>query len=581
PDARARDGALLAAQVVPGSTRLVRVATDGAVTPLTTASLDTNWSSPRWSHDGARIAATRWVRGGVMSIVVLDTLGRVQRVLASARGVVDEPAWTSDDAALLFSANLTGAATVWSVDVQSGALRSLTDGITSFDSPTPVPGGFVAIETRALGERLVRFDDSRAVAAPVTALPSREDAQALPPVAPSDAPVQAYRPLRQLVPRFWMPLLDESDESRTRYGAWTGGGDVVGRHAYAASWLHEPRRGENTGTFEYRFAGFGTPFVDLAMRQTWDHSTLVDSTNAVAGTLGRRRRYAGGALTFLRQRTRTAAQLSVGAEMEWRDFVTEPAPLITQLGSPLFLQTLKYPTFTARAGWANTRAPILAFGPEDGVAAWVDARWRWRTDDAAATRSATYVGAISLFKSIGVLPGAWHHVLALRAVAGTADDKTNTQLEAGGVSGASAEIAPGVVVGDAQRTFFVRGFAPGAQAGIRALGASAEWRAPLAIATWAPGFTPFSAQRVAFTAFADAGTAWCPSGSREQTVACPTGETPRQWMASWGGELTLDAAVFTYDSPYRLRVGYARPVRGRAYATAPDGSAYFSLGLSF
>jgi hypothetical protein len=44
---------------------------------------------------------------------------------------------------------------------------------------------------------------------------------------------------------------------------------------------------------------------------------------------------------------------------------------------------------------------------------------------------------------------------------------------------------------------------------------------------------------------------------------------------------TLDAAVLNYDSPYRLRLGAARPVQGRAYTDSPNGSVYFSLGLSF
>jgi hypothetical protein len=582
PDARDRDGAIVAAQAVAGSTRLVRVSETGAITPITGANVDTTWSAPRWSHDGARIAATRWLRGGVMSIVVLDTLGQVVREVASTRGVVDEPAWTANDATLLFSANLTGVATVWQADLASGALRRVAAGVTSLDSPTPVTGGFVAIETRALGERLVRADLQGAAAlGAAEVLPSTVDAQPLPPAPPADGAVHPYHPLRQLVPRYWMPSVESSDENRTRYGAWTGGSDIVGRHAWAASWQHEPVRAENTGMFAYRFAGFGEPLVDVAMQQTWDHTPLVDSANVRAGVLGRRRRHAGVALTVLRLHTRTSTVLSGGASMEWRDFVTDPEPLINRLGSPLYLQTLKYPTFSALAAWANTRAPILAFGPEDGISVAINGRWRWRTDDPSATRSATYIGTAAAYKSIGFLPGAWHHVVALRVAAGTADDRTNTEIEAGGVSGSSAELAPGVVVGDVQRAFFVRGFAPGQQSGIRALGASAEWRAPLAITNWGKGFVPFFAQRVALIGFADAGAAWCPAGSRAQTLACPRGETPREWMASVGGELTLDAAVLNYDTPYRLRLGYAKPVRNTFFSSEPSGSMYFSLGLSF
>jgi hypothetical protein len=579
PDARARDGAIVATQVVAGSTRLVRVGWDGAVTPLTTAALDTNWSAPRWSHDGTRIAATRWVRGGTMSIVVLDSAGHNPRLLAAARATVDDPSWTLDDSAVLLMANTSGTGVVWSADVATGALRVVGSATTSFDSPLSVRGGVVAVETRAAGERLTRIA-TPSVTGDAASLPSIADATDAEPPATADGPVRSYRPLRQLIPRYWLPLIEDTDEDRSRYGAWIASSDITGRHAYALSVAHEPDRRETTGSVSYRYAGFGLPLLDVAARQSWDHTDIVDSANAPAGVLSRRRRFVGTSLTYLRQRVRTATVFSAGAELEFRDFVTDPAPLIDRLGSPLFMKTLKYPTFSAMVGWANTRSPILAMGPEDGVSIAATGRWRWRTDDASATRSAAYVVNGAAYKSLGFIPGPAHHVLALHAAAGTTDDKTNSEFESGGESGSSEEIASGVVIGDARRTFAVRGFAPGAQVGIRALGASAEWRAPLVLMNWGRGFVPFFAQRLSATAFADAGAAWCPAGSRTG-VGCPRGVTAREWMASVGGELVFDAAVLDYDAPYRLRFGYARPVRGKGYADAPDGSAYFSLGLSF
>src|SRR6476660_627126 len=49
PDARA-DGEIVAAQIIPGATRLVRVSADGKrITPLTSGSFDEQWTEPRWS----------------------------------------------------------------------------------------------------------------------------------------------------------------------------------------------------------------------------------------------------------------------------------------------------------------------------------------------------------------------------------------------------------------------------------------------------------------------------------------------------------------------------------------------------
>jgi len=74
PDARASDALIVATQVIPGATRLVLVSRDGkSITPITHGSYDEQWTEPRWSHDGKHIAASRWLRGNVSQIVVIDT----------------------------------------------------------------------------------------------------------------------------------------------------------------------------------------------------------------------------------------------------------------------------------------------------------------------------------------------------------------------------------------------------------------------------------------------------------------------------------------------------------------------------
>jgi hypothetical protein len=528
------------------------------------------------------------MNGGLMSIVVIDAgRGTVDKIamktgtLIIRRGVLDNPSWSADDRAVLFAANVDGNSRIWSVDVDTHQLWAGAAAVTSLDLPEGVADGFVvSVETRGAGERLVLTPPPGLSLLGLGMIAdSLHPKDTAPRSVPATGAVHAYRPLRQLVPRYWLPSIDNTDENNTRYGATITSSDIVNRHFYAASLQHEPTRNENTGSVMYRYAGLGLPLIDLAYRQTWDHTPLADSTNSVVGALGRRRRYIGTELTLIRQRVRSVALLAGAAELELRDFVTYPAPLISRLGSPLFLETLKYPTFTLFAGWGNTRQPMLAIGPEDGVNLSANARLRWRTDDPANTRSTTYIGAANLYKSLP-FAGRAHQVIALHGVAGMADDKTNTELEAGGVSGSEVEVAPGILVGDSRRTFFVRGFTPGAQRGIRALGGSAEYRAPLAIPSWGSRFVPFFAQRVSATIYGDAGAAWCPAGSRTG-IGCARGPTPREWMASVGGEMVLDATVLSYDVPYRLRVGYAKPVQGSGYSDHPNGSVYFSLGASF
>ena len=87
PDARA-DGEIIAEQIIPGATRLARVSPDGKrITPITNGSYDVQWTEPRWSHHGDRIAAVRWLRGNLSQIVILDSLGRELSVVASQRSI--------------------------------------------------------------------------------------------------------------------------------------------------------------------------------------------------------------------------------------------------------------------------------------------------------------------------------------------------------------------------------------------------------------------------------------------------------------------------------------------------------------
>ena len=79
--------------------------------------------------------------------------------------------------------------------------------------------------------------------------------------------------------------------------------------------------------------------------------------------------------------------------------------------------------------------------------------------------------------------------------------------------------------------------------------------------------------------FGDAATAWCPSGLTA-SVICPTAGYPRDWMASAGAELHLDAA-YQYDIPYRFRLGAAAPVTGRQYFGTQAYTVYFAVGIPF
>jgi hypothetical protein len=86
---------------------------------LTASDLDIHWMEPRWSPDGRHIAAATWRRGGVTSIVVLDTLGNRVREIAASRSVQGAPSWSPDGRWILFSSDRTGTPDVYAARVVS------------------------------------------------------------------------------------------------------------------------------------------------------------------------------------------------------------------------------------------------------------------------------------------------------------------------------------------------------------------------------------------------------------------------------------------------------------------------------
>ena len=592
PDARVRGDAhgglspsidIVAVQVTPGADRLVRVNVSGdsvEISPLTGAHPDTVWSEPRWSHDGTRIAATRWRHGAESEIVILDAAGRVIKTVGHAHAVNNAPSWAADDRMIYFTSDRSGRSALYRATVADGSLVRMAESATGLFENEPSPDGTQLATLQYRGDgfhvALVPAQGTFPAADSTSVLAkSRRDTSVT-----VGTPARSYSPFRSMLPSYWLPALEQSDDRRPMFGFLTSGSDVIGRHQYELQLTYEPRHQEPNWNVSYQYAGFGNPVLGVTTQEDWEHGNIVGTNSAgtkfPAGTISRRRRIVDVALTGLRPRVTSHAYLSVGVETEWQDYRTEPRSLIAKLDTG-FTTVYAYPAFFVNAGWSNARRPALAISPEDGIQLAVSARQRWLEDDPASTRSTSVIGVASAFKSLD-LPGFAHHVLAFRVAAGWEDERASDELKAGGISGSTLSIAPGVTLGDPQRTFFARGFPAGVQQGTRALGANFEYRAPIAVPAAGLKMLPVFLQRVSAIVFADAASAWCPYGLTA-SVLCPDG-TPHDWMASAGAELHLDAA-FDYDVPYTFRFGMATPLAGRQYFGGGNVVVYFALGLAF
>jgi hypothetical protein len=583
PDARA-DGGIVAVQAVPGTTRLVRVTADGReITPITIAAADTQWSEPRWSPEGNRIAAVRRSRDGFSEIVVIDTAGRVIASLTRSRSVEGSPSWARDGRTIIFSSDRSGSSQLYVMPSDpTGGNATLpvrvSAAATGMSDPDPAPGQamIAALHFRADG-----YHAGVAPLPPTVAVESADSTSRATPVPPPLAPLERdtsaarpYRPWRTLAPRYWLPIVGTSGDDELAIGGLTSGVDVIGRHSYSAEADVTLSTGDIAGGVAYSYAGFGNPLVGVSFSQTSDYDALRRTGDAaIVGYLRERTHLAALSTTFLRPRVRSSSSLTIGAELERAVFSTNPSDLLPLLAGDL--SPREYVAAVMSAGWSNAQRPALSISPEDGISISGSARQRWRRDGGKGTT--IVVGALRGYKALD-LPGFSRHVLAARVSGGYASSNSTSEFGVGGTSGSSIDLVPGYSFGDVSRTFGVRGFPASSQEGLRAAAASVEYRAPLALPARGLRALPIFFNKISVTLFADAGAAWCPSGS--EATSC--GDVPRRadWISSVGGEINLDAAL-PYDVPYRFRLGIAAPIDTAGLANIDPLRVYFTLGLSF
>ena len=585
PDVRS-DGEIVAVQLGPARSTLVRVdARTHAITPLTVDAPDDVYAEPRWSPDGRRIAVAHRSPGGHYAIEVWDLASRARVALAEAPYLVTSPSWTPDGKAVVYVSEKSGvpAIVIENVSGASGAseARSVAPSQSGLATPELSRDGrwIAAVELRADGYHLGIAPTATLATTtePVQLRAATSDAAA-PPV--NDDGFSRYSPWASLVPRYWYPVIESAPWRGTRLGAITTGGDIAGRHAYSA-YLAVP----TTGSFPiaglaYRYAGLRRPLYDFAASQNIELQGELtnDATNEAIGALLKRTRDASLGQTYLYPHLRTSASVSLGAGVEWRDFLTDPGLLLPQLDS-VFQRSYTFPRLFVGASWSNVQRPALSISQEDGVSLAFTVRERWRADEASGTLSTSAVANAAGFKSLD-LPGFAHHVLALRLAGGIQDRRSGTSLEVGGTSGITVDVFPGYTVGEGRRSFGVRGFPAAATFGTSAAAGSLEYRAPLVIAARGFGLFPLFVDRSALTLFSDYGIADCVSDPLFPSTCAPPRLLGRP-LVSTGAELNIGAAILSWDAPQTIRLGLAVPVVNRERFGASSIAPYLAFGISF
>ncbi len=595
-DART-DGEIVAVQATPASTRLVLLgpAADTAqerdlqLRALSGSSPDTQWAEPRWAPDGTHIAAVRWLRGGYSEIVVLDTTGVVSMVVTRTQAVETSPAWTADGQHILFTSDRTGRTEVYVATLDGPGIAprvALLGGAGAgvfYPAPSPDGRELAVSSYRGDGYHIAVAPLDLAAATPVNADSIPTAPIEVPPVEQDTSPAHRYNSWRGLVPRYWTPVTGTSDQGYFELGVFTSASDAVTRHAYEFQALYNVREpSEPDVSFAYAFRGFGNPVLDAGAALSWDHERVANQNGNTIGLLVHRSTTLSVAESLVRPTERTSASWSIGAQFEFRDYHTTPAPIIGLL-SPVFSSHPFYPALFTTVSWANPQYPDRAISPENGVSLTATAQEQWQP---GTTGGGSVGGAvpsvIGIADAYRALPfaGFAHHVIAVRFAAGWEGTNASSTFTAGGTNGAALLLVPGVSVGNQARAFGVRGYGAGSARGTEALAGSVEYRLPLAMPGRGLRLLPVFLSHVALAAFVDGGEAWCPASGGNLPPACSAQDAQRRLMSSVGSELDLDTGL-QYDVPFRFRLGIAVPTANRAFFGNAAVSPYLGFGYSF
>ena len=559
----ARDGAMIAVRLDAGTTALVRLA-GGTAAVLVPARPLVEWAQPRLSRDGRLLAATRAV-GGDLDIVLLTAEGRVIRQVTRDAAVDQMPAFSADGTWLFWSSDRSGRPEVYAArtDVPDAGWWRVTAEPFGAYAPAPASDSVFYLAYHADGYRLatVPFDTSAWTRVPAD--PTEPGSAAADSAAAAIAdtgprtPIlarHAYRPWPALLPQYWLPI-GAQQGSAGWLGLYTSGSDALGRHEYGFDAL--VGTGLAAGTWRadvsYAYAGLRRVVLDAGLSRSEDTYLLrrpPPDSGFVAGCCGRTDEVGLGATVPL-VRYRSAAVVRVAGEYQ-DEWGRERAGGVVS------------------AAAARVVAPAFAISTQRGWRVSAFARRRWRLDGSAGAGYTEGVARASLYLPLPRL-GFARQVLAVHAAAGWLAGTDTVFFGAGGVSGGSVPLLPGISAGSTGRDFPVRGYQPAETLGRAAAAATLEWRVPLALVGRGVGLVPGVLDRLSLAAFADAGAAWSPAAWTARFRGLPS----RTGLVSAGAEGVMDLGVF-YDFPVRLRAGVAERLRGRRGA-----SGYLAAGAAF
>ncbi len=571
PDLSPDGRTLVAIETGSGSNRMVVIDLQSMeMRPLGPFTEGVNWEHPRWSPDGERIAAERWLQGEIADIVVTDRAGEVIWQVTRDDASDITPVWSPDGRYLLWASDRDGAYDIYAVRVSPGTMRlkptqqrlwRLTRTLSGASGPD------VSSDERWLayaglypeGLRVERIPYDTATWEPAGPGWRALRQPPLPPLAGRseiDSAVGPYSPFPSLWPKSWLPLIyGGNSEIGIFIGATTFGADDIRRHSYAilAGWRTGAKAIEAAAV--YRYAGFGNTVMELGAAQDWSTGVVLTTEGQPVDVVEREREVVLAA-DFLRRRMRSVFRVAPLIGLQTTRFTAVDPQIV--FSDPDFTDLL-VGLFT---GYSTARAYPRSVSLEKGFSAVLGLSHRRLTDDWDRWRVSAEA-VLRGYLSFSVF-GYANHVIAARLSVGASDghDRSPEIFELGGIPGRAFFIVPGLAIGGGSQ-FPIRGYPEGVEFGDRIVSASLEYRFPLQLVGRGYGLWPILLDKLSVGLFVDAGSAWLNTDDVDV-------------LASVGSELSVDLGL-GYEFVYQFRVGLAIPIDDRTQSP----SVYLAAGVAF
>lgn len=515
---------------------------------------DTTLTAPDWSPEGGSVVLSIWRPEGGWNLELFDLQQRRFKQLTQQHVIEAQPQFTADGRAVLFSADYDGIYNLQRLDLESGAITTLTrvEAGAFMPSQATTDGPIYYTGYDCDGFDIYKLEQPQALASAGASAPQGASGTPLPPApVPQGLLVSDYSPHDGLRPRWWFPHL-AIESGRTELGVMTAATDAINRHIYMLDAAYDFRNDLFVGAIDYVYDRYDPIFklhgerLNQSEHDGNDNLTRLRSNDFYMAEV---------VLPFYSYDRRISFHAAVLTEREsdaWRAATTAPQPSLRDnlIGvAAVYDSTRRYPLSVSRANGLNLQ--LIA-------------------EDSDAIGSSHYSGTIYAFDGRAFAGLGRQHVLALRFATGYGDEASR-RFKLGGSSSDGVTPYPldSAHAGSPfnKRNYALRGYPSGLAelTGNRMALASMEWRFPIKRIERGIMVPPVAVNQIHGGLFVEGGDAWQPGQSRH-------------YANSAGIEITVEVIPFyglLFDT-LAIRSGYAH-----GYDAGGEDQFYMQLGAGF